>query len=135
MSDTREQLGEREPDPWLLALVSLGDGPKQADAMIDEIENLVGVRLSQDTLRATIDRLARRGFIERFLTEDRRRPYKVADRGAEVARAELVRLADMMGTRKFAGCKTLPIPVPGEQLQDPCRGSYEGDPIHRVSTA
>ncbi|HEX7463503.1 MAG TPA: hypothetical protein VF382_01210, partial [Actinomycetota bacterium] len=98
MSDTQDRLHERELDPWLLTLVSLGDGPKHVDAMIEEIERVVGVRLSPDAIRGAIAPLARRGLIEPFLTEDRRQPYKVTDRGAEVAAAELARLADVLGT-------------------------------------
>ncbi len=135
MSDTQDRLHQRELDPWLLALVSLGDGPKHVDAMIEEIERVVGVRLSPDAIRGAIAPLARRGLIEPFLTEDRRQPYKVTDRGAEVAAAELARLADVLGTRKFTGCKRLTPPLPGWRLQDPVRGSYEGDPVYRLPTA
>jgi len=135
MWHTQELLRERELDAWLLALVSLGDGPKREDAMIDEIERLIGVRLSSDAARGAIARLGRRGLIEPFLRQDRRQPCRLVDKGAEVARAELVRLADMMGTRQFCGCKRLEMPLQGEQLQDPVRGFYEGDPVYRLAAA
>jgi DNA-binding PadR family transcriptional regulator len=112
MSEMRARLHEREPDPWLLTLASMGDGPRHGDGMIDEIESLFGVRPSLGTLRGVVARLARHGLVGTFITEaglvepfptgDRRLLYQLTVRGAEVAGDEFVRLADLMRTRKIA---------------------------------
>jgi DNA-binding PadR family transcriptional regulator len=123
---------ERESDPGFLIMLSLLDGPKHGYAMIEEIDSIVGVRLSPGTLYGAIARLARRGVIEPLATEDRRQPYRLTAAGAKLARNKLARLADLAGGSVFASSAALLPFRPREQMQDMVRGSYEDPyPIYR----
>src|SRR6478609_3557274 len=82
--------GLRRPnDPPLLILISLADGPKHGHALAKDIEDFAGVRLGPGALYGAITRLAERGLIEPFGSDDdRRRPYPRAWReryGGELA--------------------------------------------------
>ncbi|HEX7463759.1 MAG TPA: PadR family transcriptional regulator [Actinomycetota bacterium] len=135
MGETEGRPRERESDPGLLIMLSLVDGPKHGYAIIEEIERIVGVRLSPGTLYGAIGRLARRGLIEPLPAEDRRQPYRLTARGAEVARDKFTRLANLAGSSLFA-YKSVPLPFrPGEQMQDVVWGSYEAPyPLYRPDT-
>lgn len=116
--------------------MSLTESPKHIDAMIEDIDRLAGVRLEQDTLYGAIARLAQRGLIEPLATNDLRQPYWLTDAGAEIARSKFMRLAELVNARWFVTWKTRPKTrlQPGELLQDPVRGSYEGRPIYTVTS-
>jgi DNA-binding PadR family transcriptional regulator len=137
MGDAEGRSRERESDPGLLIMLSLVDGPKHGYAMIEEIDRIVGVRLSPGTLYGAIARLARRGLIEPLPTEDRRQPYRLTRAGAQLARDKLTRLAELAGSRLFAASGTVPLPFrPGERMQDVARGSYEEPfPVYRPEAA
>ncbi|MEW6058849.1 MAG: PadR family transcriptional regulator [Actinomycetota bacterium] len=133
MGEAQDPPRERESDPGLLIMLSLADGPKHGYAMIEEIERVVGVRLSPGTLYGAISRLARRGLIEPLPTGDRRQPYRLTRAGAQLARDKLTRLANLAGSSLFAAGGTVPLPFrPGEQMQDVSGGSYEAPyPVFR----
>jgi len=86
--------GLRRPnDPPLLILISLADGPKHGHALAKDIEDFAGVRLGPGALYGAITRLAERGLIEPFGSDDdRRRPYRITPPGSAALAAAL---ADM----------------------------------------
>src|SRR6185503_6195777 len=86
--------GLRRPnDPPLLILVSLADRPKHGHALAKDIEDFAGVRLGPGALYGAITRLAERGLIEPFGSDDdRRRPYRITPPGSAALAAAL---ADM----------------------------------------
>jgi DNA-binding PadR family transcriptional regulator len=133
MDDTQRRPDERESGPEFLILASLSDGPRHVYTMIEDIVRLAGVRLDPDTLHRAISRLALRGLVEPLATDDLQQPYWLTDAGAKIAHARFMRLADQANARWFSTWKTRPKTrlQPGEQLQDPVRGSYEGSPIYR----
>ena len=73
--------GTQPPDPTVLILASLADGPKHGYAMIEDIVRLAGVRLGPGTLYAALARLEERAMIEPLASTDRRRPYRLTDTG------------------------------------------------------
>jgi DNA-binding PadR family transcriptional regulator len=136
MNDTQHQSIERESGPEFLILMSLADNPKHMHAMLEDIERITGVRFGQDTLYGAIARLVQRGIVEPLVTSDRHQPYWLTDAGAEIARSKFMRFAELANARTFATWKTrLMIHLqPGEQLQDPVRGSYEDSPVYCMAT-
>lgn len=133
MNDAQHRPDDRESGPGFLVLASLAESPKPMHGMIEDIEQIAGVRLSPDSLRAAVARLAQRGLVEPLVTDDRRQLYWLTDSGAETARARFMHLADLASARAFTGWKTClrTCLQPGEQLQDPVRGSYEGSLTYR----
>jgi DNA-binding PadR family transcriptional regulator len=85
----RPSAGTQSPDPTLLILASLADGPKHGYAMVEDIVALAGVRLGPGTLYAALPRLEERGMIEPLATTDRRRPYRLTDTGRLQLESEL----------------------------------------------
>jgi DNA-binding PadR family transcriptional regulator len=85
-------------DPDLLIMTSLAGGPKHGYAMIVDIQAMAGVRLGPGTLYGAIPRLERAGLIEPLESADRRRPYRLTARGAEVLRERLEALRDLSAT-------------------------------------
>jgi DNA-binding PadR family transcriptional regulator len=83
---------DRWADPPLLVLASLADGPRHGYAIIQDVAQTMGVRLSAGTLYAVISRLEARGLIEPLRPAGRRRPYRITATGA----AELAQQADRM---------------------------------------
>ena len=83
---------DRWADPPLLVLASLADEPKHGYAIIQDVAETMGVRLSAGTLYAVISRLEARGLIEPLESEDRRRPYRITAAGAR----ELARQSERM---------------------------------------
>lgn len=132
MDNTQCPPSERASGPGFLVLVSLTEGPKTMSAMIEDIDRLAGVRLNPDTLRGAIFRLAQRGLVEPLVTDDCHQPYYLTNAGAELAHSRFTQLANLANTGTFRGCRSLVRTrlQPGEQLQDPVRGSYEGSPIY-----
>ena len=76
-------------DPALLILASLAGGPKHGYAMMEDIEDLAGVRLGPGTLYGALARLEQRGLIEALPAQDRRRPYRLTAVGETVLREHL----------------------------------------------
>ena len=103
MSTELAELG-RFSDPSLLILASLAAGPKHGYAMIEDIEQMGGVRLGPGTLYGALARLEARGFIEALAAEDRRRPYRLTALGAAALREQLVTLQSFAetGLRRLA---------------------------------
>lgn len=86
-----EELNElgRFTEPALLILASLAGGDKHGYAMIEDIEQLSGMRLGPGTLYGALARLERRGWIESLPSDDRRRPYRITGAGASALREQL----------------------------------------------
>ena len=103
MSTELAELG-RFSDPSLLILASLAAGPKHGYAMIEDIEQMGGVRLGPGTLYGALARLEARGLIEALAAEDRRRPYRLTALGAAALREQLVTLQSFAetGLRRLA---------------------------------
>jgi DNA-binding PadR family transcriptional regulator len=98
MGGSTNELSElgRFTEPALLILVSLAGGDKHGYAMIEDIEQLSGMRLGPGTLYGAVARLERRGWIESLQSDDRRRPYRLTGAGASALREQL------SGMRAFA---------------------------------
>ena len=92
------------PDPALLILTSLADGPKHGYAMIADIVEFAGVRLGPGTLYGAIARLESRGLIVPLAGHDRRRPYELTGLGRDVLGAQLVSIERLAaaGLRRLA---------------------------------
>ena len=88
----------RFSEPGLLILVSLSGGTKHGYAIMDDIEGLRGIRLGPGTLYGALARLERRGLIEPLAVDDRRRPYRLTQRGAAVLRDQLTSLGAFAAT-------------------------------------
>lgn len=94
----------RFSEPALYILVSLSNGPNHGYAIMEDVEAIAGVKLGPGTLYGALARLERLGLIEALPAEERRRPYKLAESGIAVLRAELEsmrRIADL-GVRRLA---------------------------------
>ncbi len=76
-------------DPALLILASLAGGAKHGYAIMEDIDNMAGVRLGPGTLYGALTRLEQRGLIEALEADDRRRPYRLTSAGIAVLRAQL----------------------------------------------
>lgn len=83
---------DRWADPPLLVLASLSGGPKHGYAIMQDVAETMGVRLTAGTLYAVIARLEARGLIEPTQAEDRRRPYRLTAAGATALTAEAERM-------------------------------------------
>ena len=88
---------DRFTDPNLLILTSLACEPRHGYAIMDDVEEMSGVRLGPGTLYGALARLEERGLIVPVPSiEDaapsRRRPYRLTERGSSVLREELQRL-------------------------------------------
>jgi DNA-binding PadR family transcriptional regulator len=73
---------DRWADPPLLVLASLAGGARHGYAIMQDVADTMGVRLTAGTLYAVIARLESRGLIEAMDSEDRRRPYRLTAAGA-----------------------------------------------------
>lgn len=91
--DELSDLG-RFTEPALLILVSLAGGEKHGYAMIEDIEQLSGVKLGPGTLYGALARLEKRGWIESMESDDRRRPYRLTGAGASALREQLSGMSD-----------------------------------------
>src|ERR1700730_9159883 len=94
----------RFAEPAVLIMVSLAQGPKHGYAITGDIEAVSGLRLGPGTLYGAIARLEERGLIEPLPSDDRRRPYRLTERGATALRAHLETLKRVTtaGTRRLA---------------------------------
>jgi len=84
---------DRWADPPLLVLASLAEEPKHGYAIIQDVADTMGVRLSAGTLYAVIARLESRGLIEPLEAEDRRRPYRITAAGAQALAEQSERMS------------------------------------------
>jgi DNA-binding PadR family transcriptional regulator len=100
------QLG-RFSEPGLLILVSLADGPKHGYAILEDIDQLAGVRLGPGTLYGALARLERMGLISALPPVERRRPYRLTEVGATVLRSELTSWQSLATT----GLRRLQVPA------------------------
>jgi len=57
--------------------------------MIEDIVGLCGTKLGPGTLYGAITRLEQEGFIEPLPAEERRYPYRITSKGAQLLRAKL----------------------------------------------
>lgn len=82
----------RFSDPALLILASLAGGEKHGYAMMEDIDQMTGVRLGAGTLYGALSRLEQAGLIEALPAEERRRPYRLTALGATSLRQVLTSL-------------------------------------------
>jgi DNA-binding PadR family transcriptional regulator len=82
-------IGERAPDPALLILSSLAEGPKHGYAITRDVEEMAGVLLRPGSLYGALSRLEEGGLIEALPADDRRRPYRLTAAGSEALRDQL----------------------------------------------
>jgi DNA-binding PadR family transcriptional regulator len=93
-------------------LLALADSPKHGYSILKEVEERTGgdVRLSTGTLYGLIKRFLDDELIVELPAEDdgheRRRPYKLTTFGRQVARAEAVRLEQLVTAAR--GVRLLP---------------------------
>jgi len=79
-------------DPALLILASLAGGQKHGYAMMEDIQQMAGVHLGAGTLYGALSRLELAGLIEALPADERRRPYRLTERGAAALRLTLTSL-------------------------------------------
>jgi DNA-binding PadR family transcriptional regulator len=79
----------RFAEPSLVVLLTLSEGPQHGYAIMASARRLTGEPLGPGTLYSTLSRLETRGLIAALPAEERRRPYRLTDAGAEVLRAQL----------------------------------------------
>jgi DNA-binding PadR family transcriptional regulator len=91
-------------DPELLILASLAAGPRHGYAITQDVEAMTGIRLGPGTLYGAIPRLEDQGLIAAVPSDDRRRPYRLTPRGAEVLRERLEAMRGVVetGLRRLA---------------------------------
>jgi DNA-binding PadR family transcriptional regulator len=108
---------DRWADPPLLVLASLSGGPKHGYAIMRDVADTMGLRLTAGTLYAVIARLEARGLIEAAEAEDRRRPYRLTAAGATALAAESERMhrvaslaRDRLSAAKLGAAPRRPVP-------------------------
>ena len=79
----------RFSDPALLILASLAGGEKHGYAMMEDIQQMAGVRLGAGTLYGALSRLEQARLIEALPADDRRRPYRLTTLGEASLRQAL----------------------------------------------
>jgi len=94
----------RWADPSLLVLASLAGGPKHGYAITQDVAETVGVTMGPGTLYGVIARLEQAGLIEPLAPEQRRRPYRLSEAGAEALRVEASRMREVadVGLRRLS---------------------------------
>lgn len=83
------------PEPALLILLSLASGTKHGHAMMLDIEAFSGIRVGPGSLYGAIERLERDGLIEPIEGDDRRRPYRLTQRGQETLGGQVKALEEL----------------------------------------
>jgi DNA-binding PadR family transcriptional regulator len=83
---------DRWADPALLVMVSLAGEAKHGYAIMQDVAETMGVRLTAGTLYAVIARLESHGLIEPLASDDRRRPYQLTAAGASALAVESQRM-------------------------------------------
>jgi len=84
------------PEPALLILVSLATGTKHGHAMMRDIEAFSDIRVGPGSLYGAIERLEREGLIEPVASDDRRRPYRLTDRGRDWLGGQITALDELV---------------------------------------
>lgn len=79
----------RFAEPSLAILLVLADGQLHGYAIMSAAREITGEPLGPGTLYATLSRLEGLGLIEPLPATDRRRPYRLTQRGAAVLQARL----------------------------------------------
>jgi DNA-binding PadR family transcriptional regulator len=87
----------RFSEPALLILLSLAEGEKHGYAMMADIKQISGAEVGPGTLYGAIARLEQRGLIEPLPSDDRRRPYRLTEKGRTVLGYEMERLERVVG--------------------------------------
>ncbi|NBE92888.1 PadR family transcriptional regulator [Nonomuraea sp. KC401] len=103
MARKTSELG-RFTDVALLVLISLAEGQKHGYRMIHDIEKFSGTALEPGTLYGALMRLEERAWIEAVETAERRKPYRITERGREALREQLatLRRIEQAGARRTA---------------------------------
>jgi DNA-binding PadR family transcriptional regulator len=93
----------RLASPAAMILTSLAGGPKHGYAIMEDIEEMSGIRFGPGTLYGALSRLEELGLIEALSSEDRRIPYRLTPIGRLAIRLNLT------ATRRFveAGLRRL----------------------------
>jgi DNA-binding PadR family transcriptional regulator len=86
---------DRWADPALLVMVSLAGQARHGYAIMQDVADTMGVRLTAGTLYAVIARLESRGLIEPLESDDRRRPYQLTAAGAHALAVESERMTQV----------------------------------------
>src|SRR5436305_10308583 len=73
----------RYADAAVLVLTSLASGDRHGYAIMEDIAEFSGTKLEPGTLYAAISRLEQRGWIEPLPADERRRPYRLTEDGAQ----------------------------------------------------
>jgi DNA-binding PadR family transcriptional regulator len=71
----------RNANTGYLILSSLAGGSKHGYALVQDIDEFAGVRLSPGTLYEALARLESSGWIEALDADERRRPYRLTSEG------------------------------------------------------
>ena len=82
----------RFSEPSLLILLSLATGDKHGYAIMVDLRESLGAKMGPATLYQAIDRLEAQGLIEGLAAEDRRRPYRITEKGRDEVREQLVQM-------------------------------------------
>lgn len=85
----------RFSEPGLFILISLAGGPKHGYAMMEDIARLTQSQIGPGTLYGALSRLEQQGLIEALPPEERRRPYRLTERGADVLRHTLTTMQSL----------------------------------------
>jgi DNA-binding PadR family transcriptional regulator len=96
----------RSSDPALLVMTSLAGGPRHGYAITRDVREMTGVSLGPGTLYGVLARLEQQGLIEPLPGDERRRPYRLSDAGAEALREQLTALGRVAetGLRRLRAC-------------------------------
>jgi DNA-binding PadR family transcriptional regulator len=100
----------RFSEPAMLVLVSLLDGDKHGQAIVEDVERFAGRRLGPGTLYGAIGRLERLGLVEGLPGEGRRKPYRLTGTGVAEVRHAVDAMAALagQGQRRLARLGTAP---------------------------
>jgi DNA-binding PadR family transcriptional regulator len=88
------------PDPALLVLTSLADGPKHGYALMKDIEAFSHVSMGPGTVFGCLARLEERGLVRALEAEDRRHPYELTATGLAVLHEQLDELGRVTATSR-----------------------------------
>ena len=94
----------RFSEPGLFILITLAGGPKHGYAMMEDIAQVTKTQIGPGTLYGALSRLEQHGLIEALPQEERRRPYRLTERGASLLDQSLATLQDLalVGQQRLA---------------------------------
>lgn len=92
------------PEPALLILLSLASGAKHGHAMMLDVDAFSGIRVGPGSLYGAIERLERDGLIEPIAGDERRRPYRLTQRGQDILQGQVEALEQLarLGRERMA---------------------------------